>query len=101
MDQDYRDWIRKQAELIRSDGCTGVLDIHKDCCYEHDLGYYWGRDPRVAYRFNSWELAPQIARGEVDARFRACNGDLMGLWRWLGVRIGGGGIWKRHRAQRP
>lgn len=97
----YMEWIRREAKAINSDGCSHVLEIHKDCCYEHDLGYYYGRDPRQAYKLDDWSLAARISRKEVDARFEACNGPLMGWYRWLGVRIGGWNIWRKHRKLRP
>lgn len=108
MQQDYLKWVREEAKKINSDGCSGVPDFHKDCCLEHDLAYFWGRDPIEAYKLSSgphedgvlWSLAGKITRSEADARFRKCQGDLMGFWRWLGVRIGGRFAWNNHRKVR-
>lgn len=107
----YKLWLRIQADAIGSDGCTHALELARDCCLEHDLGYYYGRDPRSAYRLFRQNLVPAgishfdnaspITRGEVDARFRRCNPPLVGWYRWIAVRIGGRRAWKRHRSQRP
>lgn len=101
MDKDYIKWIREEASKINSDGCSGVIDISKDCCLEHDLAYYYGRDPSSAFVVKSWSLAAKISRSEADAAFRKCNGDLMGLWRWAGVRLAGWNAWRKHRKARP
>ena len=105
---DYYKWVTLEAKKINSDGCSHVLDIHKICCYEHDLGYYYGRDPADAYS-EGWDKAAKIQRAEVDRRFRACNqaqdplgkDSPMAWWRWLGVRIGGWKPWNEHRKLRP
>lgn len=98
--EDYRKWVREEAFKIHSDGCSHALQIHRECCYEHDLGYYYGRDPRVAFQFG-WESSPQVTRREIDSRFRECHPFGVRVWRWMGVRLGGRGIWNRHRAVRP
>ena len=85
-----------------------------ECCFEHDLGYFYGRDPREAYRLgrerlDPWVDAPPITRGEVDRRFRVClqnrsragRWSPMSAWRWLGVRIGGAKAWAAHLKVRP
>jgi len=36
---DYADQVREEANRIRSDGCSGVLDLYVDVCYEHDIHY--------------------------------------------------------------
>lgn len=97
----YIKWVIEQAKLVGSDGCTVVADIYLPCCYEHDLGYHYGKDPRQAFRYG-WDRAAFISRGEVDKRFRECiqAGSPVGKWspvsyiRWLGVRIGGWWAWK-------
>lgn len=117
MDQAYLDWITKEAKSIGSDGCTfiGKLDgqLHEVCCYEHDLGYHYAKDPRDAYnlyvagRAHYWDEAKPIERVEVDHRFRICNESQSPLgkfspiaWgRWLGVRAGGWRIWRAHRKE--
>lgn len=121
-DVGYYNWIAIEARKIHSDGCSGVPDWHLKCCYEHDLGYYYGRDPRAAYAAflgadlgadgrpqDPWTLAGKIARSEIDARFRHCNraesvspiGAVDAIVRWLGVRIFGRGRWNDHRKERP
>lgn len=114
----YWDWVRSEATLIDTDGCSGVSGFRLDCCLEHDLGYYYGRDPRDAYRHyieidgvpeDYWSQAAKIDRKTVDARFRKCNQvkskcgrwSPMALWRWIGVRIGGKKSWDEYRLERP
>jgi hypothetical protein len=103
----YWNFIRSEAELRGSDGCSAVTGVH----VEHDAGYYYGKDPRDAYfRFRGgaldpWEMARPITRAEVDKRFRQClmNRSTLGrwspmaYWRWLGVRVGGAKAWDSHR----
>jgi hypothetical protein len=101
---EYYDWIKAEALKINSDGCSRVLDIHKVCCYEHDLAYFYGRDPQKAYVVG-WGLAAKISRSDADEYFKHCN-LLMGpsalaWWRWMGVRLGGWNAWRKHRKERP
>lgn len=104
----YTEWVTAEAKAINSDGCSKVTDIHKICCYEHDLAYHYGRDPREAFQLG-WEKARKIDRGYADGVFRECNqtqsklkdGSPMALWRWLGVRLGGWNAWRKHRKLRP
>lgn len=110
MSNAYWEWVKEQALLIKTDGCTGVIDFRKHCCYEHDLGYFYGRDPRHAFAcrntlispdrdVEAWTLAAKISRSEADARFRQCNP--IAKWRWIGVRLGGWNAWRKHRKERP
>jgi hypothetical protein len=106
---EYREWVREEARKIGSDGCSKVAEIHRDCCLEHDLAYFYGRDPRAAFVTRSWSLAAKISRSETDARFRECNQDAdplgkaspLAFWRWAGVRVGGWLAWRNHRKARP
>ena len=105
MKSNYYKWITAEAQKIVSDGCTGVPDFHLHCCYEHDLAYYYGKCPRDAYRLGSWTKGVPLKRATADKRFRECIqkqsrlGKLspMSWWRWMGVRLGGGKIWNKHR----
>ncbi|MCB7128003.1 MAG: hypothetical protein J3T61_00490 [Candidatus Brocadiales bacterium] len=36
---DYAGLVRMRAKDIRSDGCSGVLPLYEDVCYEHDIHY--------------------------------------------------------------
>jgi len=111
----YPDFIRTEAEKIGSDGCTLVADFRKFCCEEHDLAYYYGKDPREAYRHylnearDCWFDPPRISREEADRLFRECiqscspvkGGSPLAWVRWLGVRAGGWNVWRKHRKERP
>ena len=111
----YWEWIRSEAALIGTDGCSAVMGFHVECCFEHDLGYYYARDPRDAYRKSydpdiapneEWLHADPIEREEVDARFRSCHQNRskfgrwspMAIYRWLGGRGGGQEAGDKHRA---
>jgi hypothetical protein len=107
----YWNWVGSQAALIDSDGCSVVSGLHVSCCFEHDLGYYFARDPRDAYlkelcgSLDPWLDAKPIDRATVDARFRRCqqNRSVFGQWspvawyRWAAVRLRGQSRWDRHR----
>ena len=101
---EYWEWIKTQAFGIKSDGCSKVLDFDKDCCYEHDLGYFYGRSPIEAYAAHlagseePWSLAAKCSRSEIDAIFRNCT---CAKWRWVGVRLLGWNAWRKHRKARP
>lgn len=79
--------VRQRAWELRSDGCTGVVDVYKDCCLEHDIAYRTGR---------TVEGAP-VTRTEADAMFRRCmqRRSFLGVlspmaWiRWGAVRLFG------------
>ena len=79
MTDDYKKWLRKEAALIKSDGCTKALDIKLDCCYEHDLYYHYGRDPRSAYALDlsgdptPWAKAAPMRKITADWRLGKCS----------------------------
>lgn len=109
----YWEWVQNEAEEFGSDGCSAVMGFHIECCFEHDLGYRFAKDPRDAYRrwcrgeYDCWLKAVPITRSEVDARFRQCNQNrstfgrwsVMAIYRWLGVKWGGQKAWDKHRAE--
>ena len=92
-DLDYWARVRRAAKALDSDGCTGVPDIHLDCCYEHDIAYSTGCDVN---------LEP-LTRRQADADFRRCLQarswlgvfSPMAWWRWAAVRVCGRGIWAK------
>lgn len=98
LEPDYIAWLRQEAALIKSDGCTRALEIERDCCLEHDLAYFFGRVPRWAFIYHDWNLAPSTSRAAADRRFFDCNGL---LHRYIAVRLGGWRAWRRHRKARP
>jgi len=107
----FWDWVREEAQKVKSDGCTKAIDFRKDCCYLHDLAYWHAKDPWDAYRHylngeeNYWALAKDITRAEADALIRKCYQDkslvdgfsLLAWTRWAGTRLGGWWAWRTHR----
>ena len=107
----YWDWIDSEAAVIKTDGCSKVSGAFRRHCRVHDLSYYYARDPVSAYRLfiacdpDYWLCAQPITKGEADAAFRrGMQSDSvagffspMALWRWAGLKIGGGSAWESHR----
>ena len=93
--EDYWIDIRIVANALKSDGCSHVVDIYKDCCLEHDVHYRTGK---------RLDDVP-ITRAQADAQLRRCiqSRSIFGKaspisWtRWLGVRLGGWWAWKKAR----
>lgn len=91
-DADYLTWLTAWAK-VHSDGCTGVLDIHVHCCWQHDYCYQTATDPREAFRGRTVKLNRQ----QADTLFRECNQseDIFGRfsalswWRWAALRAFG------------
>lgn len=108
MTDTYWQWVRNEAAAIKSDGCSKALDWNLDCCFEHDLGCEYLKDPHDAYfihlanpdwpRDKVWLHAKILRDGDRDARFRDCNRERAGklgiigrarAWvRWIAVRCG-------------
>ena len=105
----YWVWVRREAEKINSDGCSRVTQAFKSTCFEHDLSYYYGRDPRTAYAAflcghpDPWSEAKPITRRDADKlkadrlQARGPVGVLFSTWRYVGIRIGGWKAWRAHR----
>ena len=83
----YWERVRDKAAELGSDGCTGVTNIYRDCCLEHDCHYALG---------TTLDGTP-ITRKEADDRFLACMRcrSKLGWWspvplvRWAAVRVFG------------
>jgi hypothetical protein len=103
MTEDYRDWLRREALKIESDGCSHALEVRRDHCLEHDLSYHYGRDPQDAYRL--WKLGHSspwtdaISVGKVTADWRLGWGSRL-LWRFPATLLGGWLIWRGKRKDR-
>lgn len=107
----YLAWIRSEATLIDTDGCSSVSGLRMDCCLEHDVSFFFGKDPRDAYRhertgsYMPWEDAAPITFDEANRRFRKCHQvrskfgqwSPMAWWRWAGVALFSREAWERHR----
>jgi hypothetical protein len=111
----YLDWLRSEATLIDTDGCSNVTGFNVVCCLEHDCAFHYGRDPRDAYRkhldgsFHPWVDAAPITFNETNRRFKRCHQAYskfgqyspFAFWRFLGVQWFSKGVWDRHRKDRP
>lgn len=110
----YREWIEDEARLIHADGCTGVTNIGGWACLEHDVAYYYGRDPVQAYRLwyrgirGYWELSPPITFEDANRAFRSSlfreswlgHFNPMSWWRWRAMRLKATrAAWDKHRAR--
>src|SRR5687767_7023163 len=108
----YLTWLRAEASLIDTDGCSAVSGVRVECCYEHDLHYFYGRDARDAYRYHRsspnpvgdigvWRQAKPISFEETNVRFRKClqarstagRYSPLSWWRWLGVTLFSKHVW--------
>jgi hypothetical protein len=93
----YWEDVRKAAAVLKSDGCTGVVDICVDSCYEHDVHWRTGHtiygDPITTKQAN------RRFRKVIAARFgEHGNGAVRAIatplgyafsWgRWAGVTVG-------------
>ena len=95
MDARYWQQVRNVADMMGSDGCTGVADFFKDCCLEHDIHYRTGKTITGAI----------ITRRQADALFRQCMQERsklgryspMSWWRWAAVRLLGRTRWEGER----
>ena len=95
----YWEWVEAESIKIKSDGCTKAKDWCKKCCWEHDLAFYYAKDPRHAFICRDWDLADPITFAQANSMFAKCLPWYL-RYRWLGVTLGSWGIWKRHRAKR-
>jgi len=73
-DEDTVYWenVRQAAEALGADGCSGVPEIHRDCCLEHDIHYRTGRTITGA----------TLSRAQADALFLMCMQERSTLGRW-------------------
>jgi len=91
VDHRYIEWGKQY-----SDGCTGVPDFYRFCCYEHDFHYQFGYDID----------GKPITRRQADRQFRQCiqaNSHFgwwspMAVWRWMAVRAVGWKYWARGKS---
>lgn len=110
----YWSWVESEAALIDSDGCTKVTGFRSACCWEHDLAFYYAKNPRSAYRLyiggtpDYWQQADPITFDQANGDFRTCHAQrsTLGAWwwlnplnviRWRGVVRLSRGAWERHR----
>lgn len=83
----YWDRVRHAARLLKSDGCTGVMDWYLDACLEHDI--HW-RTGLTLY-------GQLITTEQANRRFRLVIQNRSGFgvlspvsWiRWAGVTVWG------------
>lgn len=106
----YWDWVREEARVIKSDGCSKVPDFYLQACLQHDLAYWYAKNPRSAYKHfvesvpDYWIKAAPIFQSEADAQFRQTiqkksklkKFSPMSWWRWAGLKLFGKKAWNSH-----
>lgn len=92
--EEYKAWLRAEAEKVNSDGCTLVSEWNQICCFEHDLATRKHKNPQQAFERGSWEAADDMTWPQADKAFWRCNRAGKGIWgrlradlRWLGVSL--------------
>lgn len=97
----YLTWLHAEAAEINADGCSGVTGACVECCEQHDLEFYYGKDAHSAYRYfkagshQPWRDAKPTTFGDANAKLRKCHQarsplgmySPMAIWRWLGVKF--------------
>lgn len=108
----YWEWIRSEASLVDTDGCTGVSGLRIECCFEHDLAFRTGKEPRDAFRLarlgslDPWGEAKRTTFEQANERFLHCLQTRskwgfyspMAWWRWVGVMVTTRDTWDCYRA---
>lgn len=111
----FEAWIREQAALIDSDGCTWATGARRLCCQIHDCEYFYAKDAKDAYlRYwrhgdseLAWRDARRTTRAEADRDFLKClrSKSKLGYYsplaiaRYAVVRKFGQKAWDEHRAR--
>lgn len=75
----YWELVRTIAKSINSDGCTVVLDVFVDCCYEHDIHFRFGRKIRLLSGKADGE---KLTFNEANQSFKKCIQQNSWLKRW-------------------
>lgn len=108
----YWDWVKEQAAAIHSDGCSGVPEFYHKCCLQHDLFYWYAKDPQEAYKRYLLDLEPwhdnlrHGTKAEADTELRQCIQNCsklgkfspMSWWRWVAVKYLANKAWNSHAA---
>lgn len=85
--------VRVIADLLGSDGCSGVPEFYHDACLEHDIHY------RTHRFIQSGEVdkatADYIFRRRIQQRSRLGRLSPVSWWRWWAVKRWGGKAWSR------
>jgi hypothetical protein len=78
--------VRIIADMMRSDGCTGVAEFYRDSCLEHDIHWRTGRTihglPLTTAQSNT------RFRLVIQSRSRLGRFSPLSWWRYVGVSIG-------------
>lgn len=111
----FEAWIKEQAALIDSDGCSWATGARRICCFIHDCEYFYMADSKNAYlRYwrhgdseLAWRDARRTTRAEADGDFLKCLRSKawfgyyspLAIARYTAVRQFGQKAWDEHRAR--
>lgn len=86
--------VRRTAAILNSDGCTGVLDIFRDTCLEHDIHY---RTHRFLCGCDiDFSTANYIFRRRIQQRSLFGRFSPVSWLRWIAVNHFGRKAWNTH-----
>lgn len=79
--------VRRLAQDLKTDGCTGVPDFYVEACFEHDI--HWRTGHTIYGEPISTRQANMRFRRVIQARSPFGILSPMAWWRWAGVSIAG------------
>lgn len=78
--------VRLVADLLQSDGCTGVAEIYQDSCLEHDI--HWRTGATIFGVPLTTAQANRRFRLVIQSRSRLGRFSPLSWWRYAGVTFG-------------
>ena len=98
-DRAYWRRVKAVAQVLHSDGCSGVPDFYLDVCWEHDIHYRTHQtvEGQALTRRN----ADALLRAGIQARSSFGRFSPMAWWRWAALRWMGEAAWEHETAGSP
>lgn len=90
-DPSYRERVKREAQRLKSDGCSGVPDWYVIACFDHDIMYRTHRD--VQQEVVTRQQADQRLRWAIQHESPFGRLSPMSWWRWAAVRLAGRKAW--------
>lgn len=93
-----REDLKRAWKYLKGDGCTAVPDLgFSEDCNKHDKDYRLGVDEN-GEKLSRWRADWRLFKNMLFNKKQPIPLRLVAApVFWLGVRVGGGGIWKGYR----